>query len=127
MSLFDLFRKKQTAEHASAMPLKKRLASMRCKRVNYVACDFEELCSQMQQAADNKVEAACLVKLTPVNYYALKDEYIEAAFYSDEEHEENYVIFRLIKFDKPVRASGIYPVSKDILRKAFEKLGAVSF
>ena len=123
MSLFDLFRKKQTSEP----PLKKRLASMRCKRVNYVVCDFEELCSQMQQAADNNGNADCLVKLTPVNYYALKDEYIEAAFYSDEEHEENYVIFRLIKFDKPVRASGIYPVSKDILRKAFEKLGAVSF
>lgn len=119
MGLFDIFRKKPS--EGAGEPLKKRLASLRCKRVNYVACDFEELCVNMQESPEY------LAKLTPVNYYALKDEYIEAAFYSDEEHEENYVIFRLMKYDRPVKASGIYPVSKDILRKAFSRLGAVEF
>lgn len=121
MGLFDILRSRGRSSGEAGEPLKKRLASLRCKRVNYVACDFEELCGNMQD------DPEYLAKLTPVNYYALKDEYIEAAFYSDEGHEENYVIFRMMKYDKPVTASGIYPVSKDILRKTFSRLGAVDF
>lgn len=117
MGLLDIFRKKSPEEQ----PLKKRLASMKCKLVNYVAVDFEELCGEMDKSEEY------LMKLKLVNYYALKSEYIEAAFYSDEEHEENYVIFRLMKLDKPVTASGIYKISKDVLRKAYTKLGAVNF
>lgn len=117
MGFFDFFGKKSPEEQ----PLKKRLASMKCKLVNYVAVDFSELCGEMDKSEE------FLQKLKPVNYYALKSEYIEAAFYSDEEHEENYVIFRLMKLDKPVMASGIYRISKDILRKAYTKLGAVNF
>lgn len=83
--------------------------------------DFDELCEGMERSAEE------LVSLKPVNYYALKDEYIEVAFYSDDAHEENYVIFRLVKNDRPVKASGIYPVSKDVLRKAYTKLGSVDF
>lgn len=117
MGFFDIFRKKSSEEQ----PLKKRLASMKCKLVNYVAVDFSELCGEMDKSEEY------LVKLKPVNYYALKSEYIEAAFYSDEGHDENYVIFRLMRLDKPVMASGIYKVPKDILRKAYTKLGAVDF
>lgn len=117
MGFFDIFKKKAPEEQ----PLKKRLASMKCKLVNYVALDFSELCSEMDKSEEY------LLKLKPVNYYALKSEYIEAAFYSDEGHDENYVIFRLMKLDKPVMTSGIYSISKDILRKAYTKLGAVNF
>ncbi|MGN1105615.1 MAG: hypothetical protein ACI4RH_03115 [Huintestinicola sp.] len=117
MGIFDIFRKKSPREE----PLNKRLASMKCKLVNYVAVDFSQLCGEMDKSEEY------LVKLKPVNYYALKSEYIEAAFYSDEDHEENYVIFRLMKLDKPVLTSGIYKVSKDILRKTYTKLGAVDF
>lgn len=117
MGLFDIFRKKSDTEQ----PLKKRLASMKCKMVNYVSVDFTDLCGGMDSSEE------FLLTLKPVNYYALKNEYIEAAFYSDEEHEENYVIFRLMKYDKPARISGIYRVSKDVLRKAYTKLGAVNF
>lgn len=117
MGLFDIFKKKS----ASEQPLKKRLASMRCKMVNYVAVDFAGLCVGMDDSEE------VLLTLVPVNYYALKSEYIEAAFYSDDEHEENYVIFRLMKNDRPIESSGIYKVSKDVLRKAYTKLGAVNF
>lgn len=117
MGFFDLFRKRSD----SGPPLKKRLAAMKCKRVNYVAVDFAELCSCMEKSEEY------LVSLKPVNYYALKSEYIEAAFYSDEGHDENYAVFRLMKNDSPVQSSGIYPVSKDVLRRAFTKLGAVNF
>ena len=51
---------------------------MRCKTVNYVLTDFDQLCEGMEKSAEE------LVSLKPVNYYALKDEYIEAAFYSDD-------------------------------------------
>lgn len=117
MGLLDIFRKKSDAEP----PLKKRLASMKCKMVNYVAVDFTDLCGGMDGSEE------FLLMLKPVNYYALKSEYIEAAFYSDDEHEENYVIFRMMKNDKPSQISGIYKISKDVLRKAYTKLGAVNF
>lgn len=117
MGLLDIFKRKTSAEQ----PLRKRLSSMKCKLVNYVCDDFDGLCTEMEK------DAEYLVKLKPVNYYAIKSEYVEAAFYSDDEHDENYVIFRLMKLDKPAAASGIYPVSKDILRKAYSKLGAVDF
>lgn len=117
MGIFSLFRKKETHEQ----PLKKRLASMRCKTVNYVLTDFDELCAGMENSSET------LTALKPVNYYALKDEYIEAAFYSDDDHEENYVIFRLVKNDRPIRSSGIFSVPKDVLRKAYTKLGSVDF
>ncbi len=117
MGLFDLFKKNMDSEP----PLKKKLASMRCKPVNYVAADLSDICASMEK------DESFICTLTPVNYYALKSEYIEAAYYSDDEHEENYVIFRLIKNDRPVQSSGIYKVSKDVLRKAFTRLGAVNF
>lgn len=117
MGLFSLFRKKSPEEQ----PLRKKLAAMKCKTVNYCAVDFYALCSGMETSEE------FLLTLTPVNYYALKDEYIEAAFYSDEGHDENYVVFRLMKNDRPVQSSGIFSVSKDMLRKAYSKLGAVSF
>lgn len=117
MGLLDIFKRKASAEQ----PLRKRLSSMKCKLVNYICDDFDGLCAEMEK------DAEYLVKLKPVNYYAIKSEYVEAAFYSDDGHDENYVIFRLMKLDKPAAASGIYPVSKDILRKAYSKLGAVDF
>ncbi len=117
MGLFDFLKKK----HDMEQPMKKQLSSMKCKMVNYVSVDFSELCSGMERSEEY------LITLKPVNYYALKSEYIEAAFYSDDEHEENYVIFRLIKNDRPTQGSGIYRISKNVLRKAYTKLGAVSF
>lgn len=117
MGLFDIFRKNRD----SGSPLNKKLRQMKCKLVNYVAEDLAVICKEMELSDEY------ITKLKPVNYYALKDEYIEAAYYSDENHDENYVIFRLMRNDKPVKASGIYPVSKDSLRKAYTKLGAVDF
>lgn len=116
MGFFDLF-KKSSADNS----LNKKLAALSCKKVNYVAVDFTELCENMAASPQY------LMKLKPVNYYALKDEYIEAAFYSDSGHDENYVVFRFVRLDKPVAVSDTYPVPKDILRKAYEKLGAVNF
>ncbi len=116
MGFFDIFRKK-TADNS----MNKKLAALSCKKVNYVAVDFTELCENMAASPEY------LMKLKPVNYYALKDEYIEAAFYSDGGHDENYVVFRFVRLDKAVSVSDTYPVPKDILRKAYEKLGAVNF
>lgn len=117
MGKFNIFKKKNGKEP----PLKKKLSAMKCKTVNFSPVDFAELCAGMERSETE------LLTLKPVNYYAVKNEYIEAAFYSDDEHEENYVIFRLIRSDRPVSMSGTYPVSKDTLRKVYSKLGAVSF
>ncbi|MGN0665773.1 MAG: hypothetical protein ACI4KF_04530 [Huintestinicola sp.] len=119
MGFFDLFRPKKSGGVTAEM--KKKLASLREKRVNYVYMPLDELDSAV--SADIRF----LTGLAPVNYYALKDEYIEAVFYSDSTHDENYVIFRSVKNDVPTAATGVYPVPKDVLRKAFSRLGAVDF
>lgn len=117
MMFFDKIFKRRSSQSS----LNKKLPAKKCKLVNYVAVDFEALCSNMENSD------SYLLNLVPVNYYAIKSEYIEASFYSDETYDENYVVFRLIKNDRPIKLSGIYAVDKAILRKAYERLGAVSF
>ena len=119
MGFFDLFRPKKSVGVSGEM--KKKLASMREKRVNYVHMPLDELDAAVS------ADISFLTGLTPVNYYALKDEYIEAVFYSDSTHDENYVIFRSVKNDIPTAATGLHSVPKDVLRKAYSRLGAVDF
>ncbi|MGN1137417.1 MAG: hypothetical protein ACI4SF_14510 [Oscillospiraceae bacterium] len=119
MGLLDIFRRKSTGGISSEM--KKKLSQMSVKRVNYVYMPIDELSAAMQS------DTSFAAKLVPVNYYALKSEYIEAVFYSDVGHEENYVIFRTMKNDVPVMQSGIFSLDKDTLRKVYSRLGAVDF
>ena len=64
--MFSLFKKKQAQ---SELPLKKKIKDMKCRKINYVDEGFDTLASEM--SADPKA----ILRLKPVNYYAIKSKY----------------------------------------------------
>lgn len=60
---------------------------MKCRKINYVDEGFDTLASEM--SADPKA----ILRLKPVNYYAIKNKYIMGKVYTSEDHQENYVQF----------------------------------
>ena len=82
-----LFGKKKAAAES-------RFEGMKCRKISYVDCGLDELKEGM--AAD----VQHILTLTPVNYYAVKNEYILALIYSNSDFSENYVQFKRISFEK---------------------------
>lgn len=115
MGLFDFLRKKDA-------PQKKGITDgLKIKTVNYVALDLPGLAEEMEH------DPSALLRLVPVNYYALKESYIEAAYYFSEDYEKLYVSFRKMETvrgtEKCTARSGIYPLTFDIYKKAMLKVG----
>lgn len=117
MGIFDLFKRKGNAPQET--PLKKRVRDMKCRKVSFVDCDFGELEQEMRQSSDY------ILKLRPVNYYAVKNNYILALIYTSEDYEENYVQFKRISFEKQTDESGIYTLGKATMSKALAKVGII--
>ncbi len=113
--MFGLFRKKSRAES----PLKKRVAEMKCRKVSFVDCDFDELCAKMRQSPD------VLLTLTPVNYYAVKNEYILALVYTSPDYSENYVQLKRISFEKQTDQSEIFALDSETVSRALAKVGII--
>ena len=82
--MFSLFKKKQAQ---SEPPLKKKIKDMKCRKINYVDEGFDTLASEM--SADPKA----ILRLKPVNYYAIKNKYIMGKVYTSEDYQENYASF----------------------------------
>lgn len=103
--------------------LKKRLGEFKIKEVNYVFCDVSELEAKLKE--DDKG----LLSLSPVNYYALKEKYLRAVFYTSQDYEENYVKFHSVisvrGVDKIISKTDTYKISKDVLVKAYSKVGII--
>lgn len=115
MGFFD-FLKKKTKEESQ---LEKHLYELKNKRINCVYEDFSEFLGEMR--ADN----SRAVKLTPVNYYAVKNEYIEAHYFYSEDYKECYVKFTAYANDKVTDKSEIFEVATENLVKAFAKVGII--
>ncbi|SDA15387.1 hypothetical protein SAMN02910447_00918 [Ruminococcus sp. YE71] len=113
--MFGLFRKK--AENDS--PLKKRVRDMKCRKISYVDCDFDELCAKMRQSPE------AILSLTPVNYYAVKNEYILALVYTSPDYSENYVQLKRISFEKQCGQSEIYALDSSTVSRALAKVGII--
>lgn len=94
--MFSLFKKKQTQ---SEPPLKKKIKDMKCRKINYVDEGFDTLASEM--SADPKA----ILRLKPVNYYAIKNKYIMGKVYTSEDHQENYVQFFRYEYEPEQRGS----------------------
>ena len=62
--MFGAFKKKLAPKD----PLEGRVKSMKCRKISYVDCAPEELKSGMEQSC------GYIMKLPPVNYYAVKNE-----------------------------------------------------
>ena len=113
--MFGLFRKKSEAE----APLKKRVKDMKCRKISFVDCDFEELCAKLRQSPE------AILSLTPVNYYAVKNEYIIALVYSEPDLSENFVQLKRISGEKTVSQSEIFALDGETASRALAKVGII--
>lgn len=112
--MFSLFRKKPVQAEP---PLKKRIKELKCRKINYVDTDFSELCRDM------KADCRVMLKLKPVNYYAIKNQYIMGMLYSEGDFSENFVQFLRFEHEHQTDKSDIYPVDTHTAVKALAKVG----
>lgn len=110
------FLKKKTKEESQ---LEKRLYELKNKRINCVYEDFTEFLAEM------RFDNLRAVKLTPVNYYAVKNEYIEAHYFYSQDYKECYVKFTAYANDKAIDKSEIFEITTEILVRAFAKVGII--
>ncbi|WP_294478768.1 hypothetical protein [uncultured Ruminococcus sp.] len=112
--MFSLFRKR-TADNEP--PLKKRVEKMKCRKINFVDDDLDKLC------ADMKTDCKALMRLKPVNYYAIKNSYIMGMLYSEEDFSENFIQLLHFEGERQTGKSDIFPVDTDTAVKLLAKVG----
>lgn len=112
-----LFFKKQKAEDGS--PIAKRVRELKCRQISYVDTDFSEL------TRDMRADSRAILKLKPVNYYAVKNEYVMAHIYTNEDYSENYVMFTRVEHEKRTDKSDYFSLDEDTLKKALAKVGII--
>lgn len=112
--MFPFFKKK-TAEAGS--PLKKRVQNMKCRKINFVDDDFDGLCRDM------KKDCKALMRLKPVNYYAIKNSYIMGMLYSEEDFSENFIQLLHFEGERQTGRSDIFTVDTETAVKALAKVG----
>lgn len=108
-------KKKETKEP----PLKKRLQELKCKKINYVDEDFEGISKAI------RTDPGAMLKLTPVNYYAIKNQYIMGMLYSNEDYSENYVQLLHFESERQTGKSEICPIDGETVVKALAKVGVM--
>ncbi len=112
--MFHFFRKR-SADNEPA--LKKRIQAMKCRKINFVDDDFEGLCRDM------KTGCKPLMRLKPVNYYAIKNSYIMGMLYSTEDFSENHIELLHFENERQTGKSDIYPVDTATAAKLLAKVG----
>ena len=70
-------------------------------------------------------DPTALLKLSPVNYYAVKEKYIMAKVYSSKDFEENYAELFRYAGDKVCASTKLFAVDKLTVTKAFAKVGII--
>ena len=113
--MFGLFKKKYPEETS----LQKRLRDLKLRKISYVDTDFEEFARLMRSDVKN------WLKLKPVNYYAIKREYIMGSVYTSPDYSENYVSFERYEQERRTDKSVIYAVDFELLSKALAKVGII--
>ncbi|SDB13190.1 hypothetical protein SAMN02910317_00622 [Ruminococcaceae bacterium FB2012] len=112
-----LFFKRRNSEDGS--PVKQKIKEMKCRQISYVDTDFSELIS------DIKSDRRAILKLKPVNYYAVKNQYIMAHIYSNSDLSENYVFFTRVEYEKRTDKSDYFDLETDTVKKALAKVGII--
>lgn len=101
--------------------LSDKLNNMKCREVNFVSVDIDEFLTNFE--ADRKA----ILALKPVNYYALKTDYIKASCYSDAEANENYIFFTCmadsVKNEHATYKSKVYDIDRITFVKMMAKFG----
>lgn len=115
MGILGFLKRKSESEN----PCEKRLLQLKSKRINCCYEDFGEFISKVK---GNPEEAGSLI---PVNYYAVKNKYIEAHYFYSEDYSECYVKFTAYENDKSVDKSEVFEISTQTLVKAFSRVGII--
>ncbi|MBE6838886.1 MAG: hypothetical protein E7507_05015 [Ruminococcus sp.] len=99
----------------------RRVDGMKMREVNFVATEWDSFIASFEHNPE------VIMTLSPVNYYALKKEYIGATCWSDGECSENYIVFRYVKDDikseKIVAESKPYTLECSLFKRMMSKFG----
>lgn len=117
MRLRDFIRRNETV--ISQKELSKKLDSMKCRKLSFVDTDFKQLIDEM------KISSKTFLTLKPVNYYAVKNQYILASVYTSEDFKENYIKFQRFDFEKKTDESEIFSLDLDTLSRCLAKVGII--
>ncbi len=115
MSILGLFFKK--TENRSEE--KNRLKGMKLRKITYVDCDFARFVADMEK------DPKTILSLSPVNYYAVKNQYIMAHVYSSDDLEENYVSFSRYDYEHKTDESRLFELDRELLSKTLAKVGII--
>lgn len=115
MSIFGIFKKKKGGSTETA--LEKHVRELKCRKISLVDTDLDEL------AADMQCDPQSVMKLTPVNYYAVKNEYILALVYMSADYSEAYVKFKRVAYEKVTGETGLFQLDKHTLARFLAKVG----
>ncbi len=100
-------------------PLRQRVRELKCRQIHFVDDGYDEVIGTIGS------DPTAMLRLTPVNYYAVKERYIMAKIYSDSDFEENYAEFFRFDRDKQIASSRLFAVDKQTVSKAFAKVGII--
>ena len=64
-----------------------------------------------------------LTKLTPVNYYASKETYLQCTFFYNEDYSEIYFVVEYYDNDRPSGATPYYKADYELFRKTVARFG----
>ena len=92
---------------------------LKCRQIHYVDDGYDEVIGAMQD------DCKAMLRLSPVNYYAVKEKYIMAKVYSSRDFEQNYAEFFRYDNDKVISSSKLFEVDKVTVSKAFAKVGII--
>ncbi|NLZ45760.1 MAG: hypothetical protein GX896_03615 [Clostridiales bacterium] len=120
MGILNLFRKspiKITSK--SKTNTKNELAELKSKRINYVYEDFNKFLSLI------KSDIQSSKKLVPVNYYAIKNKFIEGQFFYNSDYSECYVKYTAFENDTATKKSDVFNIDSNLLSYLFSKVGII--
>lgn len=100
-------------------PLRQKVKDLKCRQIHFTDENYDEVTALMEN------DCTAMLKLTPVNYYAVKEKYIMAKVYSNKDFTENYAEFFRYDSDKLVSSTKLFPLDKLTASKAFAKVGII--
>lgn len=111
--MFSIFKKKAK----NSDPLRDKAKGMKSRSINFVDDDYAGLCGDME------TDCKAVLRLKPVNYYALKQSYITALIYSSTDMSENLIEFLHIEGEQQTDRSRLFELDKKTAVKLLAKVG----
>ncbi len=117
MGIFSRLKSKNKSKKTSVNS--EKLAGLKCRKIHYVGTDFDIFLDSM------KDDSKAILSLVPVNYYAVKNEYIIAYFYTDKDYCKNYIKFEKITSKGNVKTNDLFELDFHTLSNALAKVGII--